>query len=49
MGEQALTPDSLVLIMLRSTEEWNQMVPFVIMTMRHKMELVQERPMANTT
>ncbi len=42
MGEQSLTQDNLVPIMLRSTKGWGQ-VTSVTLTMRHKMELTQER------
>ncbi len=43
MGEQPLTPDSLVPIVLRSGDGWDQVVAFVALTMRHKMELAQEQ------
>ncbi len=43
MGKQPLTPYSLVPIMLRSTEGWDQVATFVTLTMRRKMEIVQER------
>ncbi len=52
MGEQPLTPDSLVSIMLKSTDGWDEVATFVALTMRCKMEIVQERQswhMAATT
>ncbi len=42
MGEQPLTLDSLVLIMLKSADRWDQGLPLSL-TMRRKMEIVQER------
>ncbi len=36
VDEQSLTPDSLVPIMLRSTDGWDQVAAFVTLTMRHK-------------
>ncbi len=42
MGEQPLTPDSLVLIMLKSADGWDQVAAFVTLTMRCKMEIVRE-------
>ncbi len=42
MGEPPLTPDSLVPIMLKSTEGWDQVAAFVALTMRHKMEIARE-------
>ncbi len=41
-GEQPLTPDSLVPIMLRSADGWDQEAAFVTLTMCHKMELARE-------
>ncbi len=38
MGELPLTPDSLVPIILKSAEGWDQMAAFVALTMRRKME-----------
>ncbi len=52
MGEQPITPDSLVPIMLKSTDGWDQMAAFVTLTMRHKMEIAwerQRRPIATAT
>ncbi len=43
MGEPPLTPDSLVPVMLKSAEGWDQVAAFVTLTMRHKMEIAQER------
>ncbi len=51
-GEQPLTPDSLVLIMLKSADGWDQVATFVTLTMHHKMEIMwerQRRPIAPTT
>ncbi len=51
MGEEPLTPDSLVLIMLRSVEGWDHVAALVALTMRHKIELAcerQRRPVAAT-
>ncbi len=42
IGEQPLTLDSLVLIMLESTDGWDQVVTFVALTMHHKMEEVRK-------
>ncbi len=42
MGEQPFTPDSLVPIMLKSADGWDQVAAFVALTMRRKMEIVQE-------
>ncbi len=52
MGKLPLTPDSLVQIMLKSTEGWDQVAAFVTLTMRHKMDIMRERqgwPIAATT
>ncbi len=38
-GEQPLTPNSLVPILLRSAEGWDQVASFVALTMHWKMEL----------
>ncbi len=49
MGEQTPTPDSLVLIMLKSTDRWDQVAAFVALTMHSKMEIAQKwqrRPIA---
>ncbi len=43
MGEQPLTPDSLVLIMLRNANGWDQVAAFVTLTVHRKMEIVRER------
>ncbi len=43
MGEPPLTPDSLVLIMLKSAGGWDQVAAFVALTMRRKMEIARER------
>ncbi len=43
MGEQPLTPDSLVPIMLKSADGWDQGAAIVALTMRRKMDIVQER------
>ncbi len=43
MGEPPLTPDSLVPIMLKSAEGWDQVAAFVALTMRRKMEIAWER------
>ncbi len=40
---------SLVPIMLRSAKGWDKVATFVTLTMRHKMELVQGRPIATAT
>ncbi len=42
VSEQALTPDSLVSIMLGSANGWDQVAAFVTLTMHHKMELARE-------
>ncbi len=42
IGEQPLTPDSLVLIMLKSTDGWDQVAAFVALTMHRKMEIARE-------
>ncbi len=42
MGKQPLTLDSLVSIMVRSVEGWNQMATFVTLAIYHKIELVRE-------
>ncbi len=42
IGELPLTPDSLVPIMLKSAERWDQVAAFVALTMRRKMEIAQE-------
>ncbi len=52
MGEQPFTPDSLMPIMLKSADRWDQVAAFVALTMRRKMEVVweqQRRPIATTT
>ncbi len=52
MGEPLLTPDSLVLIMLKSTERWDQVAAFVALTMCRKMEIAREwqgQPIAAAT
>ncbi len=52
MGEEPLTPDSLVPIMLKSADSWDQVAAFVALTMCHKMEIVweqQRRPIATAT
>ncbi len=43
MGEHPLAPDSLVLIMLKNAERWDQVAAFVALTMCRKMEIAQER------
>ncbi len=43
MGEQPLTPDSLVQIMLKSADGWDQAAAFVALTMCRKIEIVRER------
>ncbi len=43
MDEQPLKPDSLVSIMLKSADGWDQVAAFVTLTMRCKMEIVRER------
>ncbi len=43
MGEEPLTPDFLVPIMLRSVEGWDQVTAFATMTMCRKMEYAWER------
>ncbi len=40
MGEQPLTPDSLVPIILKSADVWDQVAAFVALTMCHKMEIL---------
>ncbi len=42
-GELPLTSDSLVPIMLKSAEGWDQVADFVALTMRCKMEIARER------
>ncbi len=52
MGELPLTPDSLVPIMLKNAEGWDQVAVFVALTMHRKMEVAWEqqgRPIAATT
>ncbi len=52
MGEQPITPDSLVPIMLKSTDGWDQVAAFVTLTTRRKMEIAwerQRRPIATAT
>ncbi len=44
MAKPPLTPDSLVLIMLKSAEGWDQVAAFVAVTMHRKMEIARERP-----
>ncbi len=41
MGEQHLTLDTLVLIILKSADEWDQVAAFVALTMYYKMEIVR--------
>ncbi len=52
MGEEPLTPDSLVLILLQSTEGWDPVSAFVALTTCHKMESLWEqqnhRPVPNS-
>ncbi len=51
-GEQPLTPDSLVPIMLKTVNGWDQWAAFVSLTMRCKMEIAwewQRRPIAAAT
>ncbi len=48
-GEPPLTPDSLVPIMLKSAEGWDQVAAFVALTIRRKMVIVREWPIATTT
>ncbi len=43
MGEQPLTPDSLLSIILKSADGWDQVAAFLALTMRCKMEIAQER------
>ncbi len=43
MGEPPPTLDSLVPIMLKSAEGWDQVAAFVALTMRRKMEVARER------
>ncbi len=52
MGEQPLTLDSLILIMLKSTDRWDHVATFVTLITLRKMEIVQEqqrRPIAAAT
>ncbi len=42
MGEQPLTVDSLVLIMLKSADRWDQVATFVALTMHRKMKIALE-------
>ncbi len=52
MCEQSLTPDSLLPIMLRSADGWDQVAAFVALTMRPKTEIEweqQTRPIAAAT
>ncbi len=42
MGDQPFTPNSLVLIMLKSTDGWDQVAAFVALTMHRKMKIAQE-------
>ncbi len=42
-SETPLTSDSLVPIVLKGTEGWDQVAAFVALTMRHKMEIAWER------
>ncbi len=51
MDKLPLMPDSLIPIMLKSAEGWDQVAAFVALTMRRKMEIVREwqrRPIATT-
>ncbi len=41
MGEPPFMPDSLVPIMLKSAEGWDQVAAFVALTMRRKMEIAR--------
>ncbi len=41
-GQLPLTRDSLVPIMLKNAEGWDQVAAFITLTMRHKMEIAQE-------
>ncbi len=41
-GEQPLTPDSLVPIMLKSTDGWEKMATLVALTMHRKIEIALE-------
>ncbi len=49
MGEESLTPHSLVPIMLRSSEGWDQLAAFVALTMSHKVKLAWERQRRSIT
>ncbi len=52
MGEPPLMPDSLVPIMLKSAEGWDQVAAFVALTMHRIMEIARERqgwPIATAT
>ncbi len=52
MGEQPLTPDRLVSIMLKNWDGWDQAPTFITLTMYHKMEIAwkrQRRPTTATT
>ncbi len=52
MDEQPLTLDSLVPIMLKSADGWDQVAAFVALTMRRKMVIArkwQRLPIATTT
>ncbi len=51
-GEPPLTPDSLIPIMLKSAEGWDQVAAFVALIMCRKMEIAREqqgRPIAAAT
>ncbi len=43
MGEQPLTLDCLVPIMLKSADGWDQVAAFVALTILRKMEIARER------
>ncbi len=52
MGEQLLTPDSSVPIMLKSADGWDQVAAFVTLIVHCKMEIGREwqrQPIATTT
>ncbi len=42
MDEQSLTPDSLILIMLKRAGKWDQVAVFVTLTMCREMEIAWE-------
>ncbi len=43
ISKPSLTPDSLVPIMLKSAEGWDQVAAFIALKMRRKMETARER------